>query len=125
MYFVSLKRDWYKIKKRRNAVEGDDRKMFVVISALLAMSAVAVLLSDKKVKFLEVIEFVGGVTAASALLVGVNAVCGFKLTDFFAISGLVLMIAAIRYGRGMRFRRITVRKENRAQKNDNTDFHLY
>ena len=48
--------------------------MFVVISALLAMSAVAVLLSDKKVKFLEVIEFVGGVTAASALLVGVNAV---------------------------------------------------
>lgn len=99
--------------------------MFVVISALLAMGAAAVLLSDKKVKFLEVIEFVGGIVTLSVLLVAVNAACGFKLTDLFAIAGLILMIAAIGYGRGMLFRSITFKKENREQKNNNSDLHLY
>ncbi len=79
--------------------------MIIVILTGLVMTAVVVLLSDKKVKTLEIIGFIVGVIGSSALLVCVNIILGYRLTDFFEVIGAVLLIAALVYGKGIKLRK--------------------
>ena len=61
--------------------------MIIIILTGLVMIAVVVLLSDKKVNILEIIGFIVGVIGSSALLVGVNIILGYRLTDLFGVIG--------------------------------------
>ncbi len=79
--------------------------MIIIILTGLVMIAVVVLLSDKKVNILEIIGFIVGVIGSSALLVGVNIILGYRLTDLFGVIGAVLLIAALVYGKGIKLRR--------------------
>lgn len=79
--------------------------MIIIILTGLVMTAVVVLLSDKKVNILEIIGFIVGVIGSSALLVGVNIILGYRLTDLFGVIGAVLLIAALVYGKGIKFRK--------------------
>lgn len=79
--------------------------MIIVILTGLVMTAVVVLLGDKKVKTLEIIGFIVGVIGSSALLVCVNIILGYRLTDFFEVIGAVLLIAALVYGKGIKLRK--------------------
>ena len=73
--------------------------MIIIILTGLVMIAVVVLLSDKKVNILEIIGFIVGVIGSSALLVGVNIILGYRLTDLFGVIGAVLLVAALVYGK--------------------------
>ncbi len=79
--------------------------MIIIILTGLVMTAVVVLLSDKKVNILEIIGFIVGVIGSSALLVGVNIILGYRLTDLFGVIGAVLLIAALVYGKGIKLRK--------------------
>lgn len=79
--------------------------MIIVILTGLVMTAVVVLLSDKKVKILEIIGFIVGVIGSTALLVGVNIILGYRLTDIFGVIGAVFLIAALVYGKGIKLRK--------------------
>ncbi len=79
--------------------------MIIIILTGLVMTAVVVLLSDKKVNILEIIGFIVGVIGSSALLVCVNIILGYRLTDFFEVIGAVLLIAALVYGKGIKLRK--------------------
>ncbi|MCI8604043.1 MAG: hypothetical protein HFE79_07855 [Ruminiclostridium sp.] len=79
--------------------------MIIIILTGLVMIAVVVLLSDKKVNILEIIGFIVGVIGSSALLVGVNIILGYRLTDLFGVIGAVLLVAALVYGKGIKLRK--------------------
>ncbi len=79
--------------------------MIIIILTGLVMTAVVVLLSDKKVNILEIIGFIVGVIGLSALLVGVNIILGYRLTDLFGVIGAVLLVAALVYGKGIKLRK--------------------
>ncbi len=79
--------------------------MIIIILTGLVMIAVVVLLSDKKVNILEIIGFIVGVIGSSALLVGVNIILGYRLTDLFGGIGAVLLVAALVYGKGIKLRK--------------------
>ncbi len=79
--------------------------MIIIILTGLVMTAVVVLLSDKKVNILEIIGFIVGVIGSSALLVGVNIILGYRLTDLFGVIGAVLLVAALVYGKGIKLRK--------------------
>ncbi len=79
--------------------------MIIIILTGLVMTAVVVLLSDKKVNILEIIGFIVGVIGSSALLVGVNIILGYRLTDLFGVIGAVLVVAALVYGKGIKLRK--------------------
>ncbi len=80
--------------------------MIIIILTGLVMTAVVVLLSDKKVNILEIIGFIVGVIGLSALLVGVNIILGYRLTDLFGVIGAVLLVAALVYGKGIKLRKL-------------------
>lgn len=79
--------------------------MIIIILTGLVMTAVVVLLSDKKVNILEIIGFIVGVIGLSTLLVGVNIILGYRLTDLFGVIGAVLLVAALVYGKGIKLRK--------------------
>lgn len=84
--------------------------MLNIILAVLAMIAVLFLLSDRKPKAAYILKFFLAVFSASALLVFLNTLCGFRLTDFFGLTASALIILTIRYACGMRFRKIVLKK---------------
>lgn len=79
--------------------------MIIIILTGLVMIAVVVLLSEKNVNILEIIGFIVGVIGSSALLVGVNIILGYRLTDLFGVIGAVLLVAALVYGKGIKLRK--------------------
>lgn len=84
--------------------------MLNIFLAIPAMAAVLALLSDRKLKIAYVLKFFMAVFAASALLVLLNTLCGFWLTDFFGLAAAVFMVLTIRYAIGMRFRKVILKK---------------
>ena len=78
--------------------------MFEIIISVLAMGAVFALLSDKKVSAGCMLKFFGAVFAASALLVFINTLIEFRLTGFYGLAAVVLIVFTIKYARGMKFR---------------------
>ena len=84
--------------------------MLNIISAVLAMCAVLVLLSDRRLTVAYVLKFFGLVFAAAAMLILLNLMCGFLFTDFFGLAAAVFIVLTIKYARGMKFRRIMLKK---------------
>ena len=84
--------------------------MLNIVFAVAAMAAVLVLLSDRKLKVTYVLKFFLAVSGASALLVFLNMLCGFWLTDFFGLAAAVFIVLAVRYACGMRFRKVVFKR---------------